>query len=259
MIVQARLGTGYGDFVNLLTYIRNCNVKYGVDTELVLHFPYPVNYRVSNDDPETVIERVNIFNSVFDENSSVKISIKANSNFPYRFINMLDEWDFRHGLYNLKNQYTSIPNKVVHWNSCSNTYFPGHEKDPFYYQWKSIVYRLKQKGYDVVEITYRTPFKEALYHIKTCEFGIGYDGMVHQLFKCYDIPLIVLATRKTLNEILVPHAYIISDPNSFKINNIDKYVDVSVQKRVQNQIDYKRFLNEQSDPTIHRLYNTPIY
>jgi hypothetical protein len=46
-------------------------------------------------------------------------------------------------------------------------------------------------GYDVVELCYRTPIREATYHINTCDFIICYDGMWHYIAKNFMKPMIV--------------------------------------------------------------------
>jgi hypothetical protein len=59
-------------------------------------------------------------------------------------------------------------------------------------EWERIIQFLELKGYDLVELSYRTPVSEALYHIRTCSFCIFYDGMWQYLARNLCKPVITL-------------------------------------------------------------------
>ena len=189
--IQWRAGFGYGDFVSGLGYAHNASIKYNTKVNITFHWEHGSSYRESPQDPETIIERMWYIYGTMEKSEEVKIFVKTSSKPKYRFINHLDEFNPIHGLWNttLHNTYT---NKVVLWRSKYNTFFPGTDKDPAHDHWDKIIDWLTYLGYSVSEVTYRTPISDVMKDISECSFGIGYDGMIHQLFKYMWKPLIVL-------------------------------------------------------------------
>ena len=60
-------------------------------------------------------------------------------------------------------------------------------------EWQRLIDRLQDFGYNITEIDYRTPIHEALYHIRTCECCLSYEGMWHYMAKNLFKPHIVLS------------------------------------------------------------------
>lgn len=83
----------------------------------------------------------------------------------------------------LNNTLLRKDNKIVFWKDT----FIHHDqadvgnchlgKRPFNYQeWQKLFYFLKN-NYEVVEIEYRTPISEVMYHLSTCEVCVGQSGL----------------------------------------------------------------------------------
>jgi hypothetical protein len=111
----------------------------------------------------------------------------------------------------------------------------------------------------IEEITYRTPVKEAIEIINRCEFGVGYDGLAHQLFKFMWKPLFVFCDRKWLNNILVPQAVLLSNPDEFINDDIDKLLIQAQEKVERIRTNHLVYINTKMKADEHPLFNTFIY
>ena len=64
---------------------------------------------------------------------------------------------------------------------------------------------LRGQGLNVVELTYRTPVREAMYEISTCRQVICYDGMWHYIAKNFARPMAVVS-NEGVTKYHTPHA-----------------------------------------------------
>jgi hypothetical protein len=250
-------GIGYGDFVTGLGYAHTAAIKYQTPVHIEFHWDHSKDYLFSSLDPETIVNRCDYVYSVMKQLPEVTVSHIFNSGNNFRFYNQLDEWNPMHGLW-----YTNLPEKtkkkhVAIWTTDFNISFPGNHKDPVNEQWNDI--RAKLSDHVLEEITYRTPVREAIEIINRCEFGIGYDGLAHQLFKFMWKPLFVFCLRKHLNNVLVPQAVLIDKPKVFldrKVKDMLVFAKAKVDKIKSNHLDY---MNEKKIANEHPLFNTFIY
>lgn len=252
--IQFRSGFGYGDFISGLAYAHNASIKYKTPVDITFHWDHSIDYLHDSSDPETIVDR---FYTCYDDLvklDDVRVNISCDSPLPYRFINHLDELSPYHSYWQSlrKNRNDGI---VLIWSSRHNTYFPGHKKDPIYNRWNELSEHLENIGFTVREITYRTPIAEILDLISRCHIGIGYDGMIHQLFKIYQKPILVFCKRHDLNRLLVPHASLEISYERFLKRGVDFYRHDSLRKLKRVQKDYHRWLYDHQDYTKHSLYN----
>lgn len=256
--VEWSTGVGYGDFVTGLGYAHTANIKYQVPVKINFNWPHSENYLFSDKDPETIVERCKYVQSVMVPSSQVTVAHTFNSSFPYRFINQLDEFNPLHGLWysTLKNQESR---NVILWTTRHNVEFPGVKKDPAYQIWDKIIERIEQYNYNVIEVTYRTPVEEKIELIRTCAFGVGYDGLAHQLFKFMWKPVIVFCKRIWLNNILIPQAILESNPETFLKKSLNQYLDECSSKVKKIKFNHTNYMEEKVNPYEHPLFNTPIH
>lgn len=255
--VKWRTGVGYGDFVTGLGYAHTASIKYQTPVEIEFYWSHSKDYLFANNDPETIVDRCNYVYSIMRQSPMVEIKHKYNNKAEFRFYNQLDEFNPLHGLW-----YSNLPNdtKLKHvaiWTTEHNVDFPGLLKDPVHNRWDEIRYFLKD--YVLEEITYRTPVSEAIDIIRRCEFGIGYDGLAHQLFKFMWKPLFVFCQRKSLNNLLIPQALLFDNLNKFLQSNIDTLLLEAQLKMRQVKIQYEDYINKKELANEHRLFNTFIY
>lgn len=256
--IQWRSNEGYGDFVGGMGYAHSSVIKYQRPVKINFHWPNSINSYFSNLDKETITERFNHILSYMRPVDGLTITHTYNSIPNYRFINQLEEFNFLHGLWYSNHELKTIPNLVVHWSSRHNVNFPGYHKDPAYDIWDKILDRIKDQGFNVVEVTYRTPIKETMELIANCRFGIGYEGMIHQLFKFMWKPLIVTSQREKLAKLLAPQACVITDPKKLLHHDILTYVKFSEKEIDKYLILHDLYMNSAQDPTKHLLYNKPV-
>ncbi len=98
-----------------------------------------------------------------------------------------------------------IPKKIVLWNQTGNANLPRGYKRPFDREdWNMAKELMDMQGWDVTEIDYRTPIREAFWHINTCECTVSYEGMWHYVAKKFKKHMIVstkdIITKKFLQE-----------------------------------------------------------
>lgn len=257
MNVKWRTGVGYGDFVTGLGYAHTASIKYQVPVEIEFHWNHSKDYLFSSDDPETIVDRCEYIYSIMKKNPMVGVSHKFNSPHKFRFYNQLDEFNPLHGLWYSSLKHTTKSKHVAIWTAENNLTFPGQLKDPVNQRWNEV--REKLSDYKIEEITYRTPVREAIDIIRRCEFGIGYDGLAHQLFKFMWKPIIVFCRRTKLNRLLIPQALLHENVESFLNRDIDSQVKESRERVLFFKAKHQQYMNEKMIAHEHRLFNTFIY
>ena len=257
--IEWRTREGLGDFITGLGYAHSSVMKYQQPVHINFHWPNPKDTLISSIDKESINYRFDYILGLLRPVEGLTISHTYSSAPTWRFINEFEEFNPLHGLWYPKDQLTTEKGLVVQWSSKHNLSFPGYGKDPLYDHWDQIVRNLKAEGYNVVEVTYRTPIKEIMDVMMRCEFGIGYEGMVHQFFKFLWKPLIVGVSKKRWNlaNLLCVQAHLIDNPNDLLYGDVRPLVNISREKISRLLIDHQHYINDTQDPTQHRLYNIP--
>lgn len=171
-------------------------------TNFELHFFHEKEYVHHFEDPESVYQRFEYVRKrymwpdmvqvtpVFDSSDTKLykqfyegVTRRKNSEL-YRY------WSFDPTL-----QTYSEPYKIVLWRPTFNAaqQCVGHKIPLLDWEWQRLIDRLQDFGYNVVEIGYRTPISEVMYHIRTCECCISYEGMWHYVTKNFFKPHIVFS------------------------------------------------------------------
>lgn len=259
MNIEWITGAGYGDFVSGLGYAHSCRIKYDRPINIKFHWNHDEDYLFSPNDPETIYQRCQYINSIMKPVKDLTVEHQFNSNPPFRFYNQLEEWNPLHGLWYSTLPPEHKPKLVVMWTTEHNLTFPGRFKDPAHKHWEPIRIKLENEGYKIVEVTYRTPVREVIDLINRCEFGIGYDGLAHQLFKFMWKPLIVFCERYSLNNVLIPQAVLEKDPVRFLDSDIMEYINVSKRKVDLVKRQHQEYINDTQRPEENKLFNTFIY
>ena len=255
--IEWRSGFGYGDFVTGLGYAHNASIKYDTDVNINFHWKHDLDFKESPDDPETIIERMYYVYSTMLPRNNVTVTHTTNSNPKYRFINNVDEFNPLHGLWHPNVKITNSKS-VVLWRSKYNLSFPGLDKDPIHDRWDNVIRWLEQQNYKVHEVTYRTPIKEVIEKISSCEFGIGYSGMVHQLFKYMWKPLIVISNRHQFNKLTIPQATLLKDELELYRGGIDTHANQSRTKADLLRNKVIEWVQIKQDIRSHPLYNVQV-
>ena len=257
--IQWRSNEGYGDFITGLCYAYSSVIKYQQPAHITFHWPNPYRHLLSKEDQEPIIDRFNYINTFLKPVKGLTIEHFYSSVPPYRYINVLEEFNHLHGLWYLNQTPAIIPKLVVLWSSRHNLKFPGLHKDPLYHHWDKVRNIITDLGYTVEEVTYRTPVEKVMRLITSCEFGVGYEGMIHQLFKFTWRPFIVASERVSLSKLLAPQGHIISRPEQLLKGDILGLVERSKANIQELLVRHRHYMEDVQDPTKHLLYNRPSF
>ena len=200
------------------------------------YWNHPEDFRYHFEDPETIIERAEYLHNFYFDKDSVKM---------VHHFNCYDEelWRIRHRHFARKVAPTAVlaglpawmfrpevratphPKKVVFWRTLFNREWPRGWKRIFTNDdWERILDILRSKGYEPVELTYRTPVREAFYHVNTSQFCIFYDGMWQYIAKNLCKPVIALGDNEGILPIHNQQGVFFYHPDD-KENSLWKYLD----------------------------------
>lgn len=254
MKIEWRGGIGYGDFVTGLGYASNCTIKYNVDVDFIIHWDHNETYKPNPNDPETILERCQYVYELFC-NKRMSLTQITNSKPNFRFINQFHEFDPVHGMYNLPLEHKN-KKYIVMWTSLNNTVPVKKFKDPLSKNdWLMVKDIVKDFGYDVIDIDYRTPIADVIDLCQNSAGGIGYDGSIHQIFKLIQKPIILFCERTELNKLLLPWAT--QYKNFEKFFHQDSLFEESKNNLIIWQEKHKQWLEKKIDYKTEYLYNIP--
>jgi hypothetical protein len=228
-LVTWRGTPGVGDFMWALNCSHLHSWRSKTPINLEMHWSHDENHLHHFEDPETIIERMQYIHNFYDRKNDVRISHVINAKGRYSFwkyeddIKLLEDGSkvqvarniektrfyFQSGIYSDKrgnkapeNDWLfrsdsfqkTISNKIVFWRPTFNAETPRTWKRGLTNRdWEIIIDKLKSHGFQMVELTYRTPIREAMWHIATCRQVICYDGMWHYVAKNFCKPLLVVS------------------------------------------------------------------
>jgi hypothetical protein len=236
---------GVGDAMWALNCAHNYCHQNKVSVNLEMHWEHDEDYYHHFEDPETIIERMEYIHNFYHDKESVKVTHvfnsqdrytdwkytddlittdegrlrsvaiqKSKSRFWFESGSYTDEtgapipdsdWIFRKEVFR-----PSIKNKIVIWRPTFNAELPRTWKNFLTFEeWEDIIEQLRSAGMYIVELTYRTPISEVLYHISTCRMVVCYDGMWHYVARNFARPIVVLSTEG-ITKYHTPHCLRIS-------------------------------------------------
>ena len=203
---------GMGDAMFGLNTAHNTARRLKKPVQLTYHWYYDSKNKYHCEDPESLIERIHYIHNFYHSSENVRIAHKFDSKDGYiyneRYIGTdeprknaaANSWIFREDC-----KLPVVKNKFVFWRPTYNAEVPRNWKLLLDHNgWDKVVNNLVINGYDPVEICYRTPICEAMYHINTAEFVVCYDGMWHYIAKNFWKPMLVLSNH-SVTKIHTPH------------------------------------------------------
>ena len=218
---------GVGDFMWALNSCYSHAIRTNVSVELEMHWEHGEDYYHHFEDPETIIERMAYIHNFYPNKDRVRVTHVYNSTGRYTDWKYADDvvleedgnrrvsarsgnqpknryW-FESGAYDdldgtpvpenncifRQSAFQETGNKrIVVWTPMQNAEAPRTWKRLFTYtDWRMLINELKDMGFEVHELTYRTPIREAMYLISTCRMGICYDGMGPYVAKNFARPM----------------------------------------------------------------------
>ena len=227
-ILQCKTTPGVGDYMYALNKAFMLSWRTGHIFDVEFHWNHGEDHLHHFEDPETIVERfdhtlpyylhhdrLNVshhFNSVGHEKLDRKRFYPNQTLRDLPGVNSMakvepgiNEWSFK------PSHLEVDANKVVIWRPLFNAETARDWKRVVSNQmWEDVISILEAHGYQVVELTYRTPIREAHYHIATCDFVVCYDGMWHYFAKNYNKPTIV-TSRSAITKMHTPHALMLHE------------------------------------------------
>lgn len=197
------MSPGMGDVMHALNCAHFWSKENKEHLILNLHWEHGIDYLHHCEETETIIERCDYINSLYLK-SDVTINHITNSKLgKFTGDSRYDWMDVRRRrlcntwVFDPRVKLPTDENKVVMWRATFNANIPRYWKRAVTNeQWNLIIDALTELGYNVVELCYRTPIREATYHINTCNFVFCYDGMWHYIAANFHKPMFVTTLDK---------------------------------------------------------------
>lgn len=265
-LVTWRGTPGVGDFMWALNachkYAADHNIR---KINLELHWEHGEDYLHHFEDPETIIERCDYIHNFYHQQERVEIHHIFNANGRYRDWKYADDvvnengvnrvkavnahaqknrfW-FQSGYYN-DDRGSPAPNndwifrqdafqeydpkRIVFWRPTWNAEKPRTWKRLFENDdWEQLIIHFKAMGFDMHELSYRTPASEAMYLISTARMVICYDGIWHYVAKNFARPLAVISGEGVTKY---------HTPNALRLNPETHYDDRNVWWWIEHTSD----------------------
>ena len=208
---------GVGDFMMALNCCHRHAFDRDVHVNLEMHWDHGEDHYHHFEEEETIIERMNYIHNFYQHQDQVTVTHVFNSRGKYyydpkirkrirnknRFSFSDGHWSDKKGNPIPRNSWLfreEITNreidqkKIVIWRATFNAELAsGWKRTLTNRDWDGIINRFRRQGLNVVELTYRTPVSEAMYHISTCRMVICYDGMWHYVAKNCARPMVVVS------------------------------------------------------------------
>lgn len=215
---------GVGDFMWALNSCHLHAQKNDLIINLEFHWPHGPDHLHHFEEEETIIERLEYIHNLYMDKDRVRVThlfdqregtryfyndqdqknLKEKNRFWFEDGHVHDgpktsggkapdnDWLFRNDISGVNAPIYYNRMKVVIWRPLHNAEIPRLWKRLLTNDdWDVIIGLLRQAGLHVVELTYRTPVREAMFHINTSRMVLCYDGMWHYMAKNACIPMIV--------------------------------------------------------------------
>lgn len=197
---------GVGDFMMGLNIAYRRHHRGGMPVTINFHWYHDRDHYHHCEDPETILERFDYIHNFYLNKGSIKIDHTFNSTYY-----LPERWEFKkdgvpldftpryeksvnHWSFDQRSYLPTDKNKVVIWRPMMNAEEPRlWKRRVTNEEWQLIIDNLVDLGYNVVELEYKTPVSEVVYHINTCAFTVSYDGMWHYVAKNFWKPMIVFS------------------------------------------------------------------
>lgn len=231
--ILAKMTPGMGDLMCAMNVAHMRSLYLQDRVHLELHWYHDKDFLYHFEDPETIIERFEYINNFYFKkfvevdithvfnSTDMKLHFNRYENFTRKRVDIdagkREKFRYNDWLFRTDIDKTPVPGKVVLWTPVWNAQDPRRFKIPFPKEkWDEVKDIITIQGYDIVEIDYRTPISEVLYHIRTCEVCLCYEGMWHYIARNMCKPMIVL-TKDNITNYHTPDALI------YKVRKVEEH------------------------------------
>lgn len=205
--IQWRGTWGVGDSMRGLNTAHQYAYDTNQEVNLEIHWSHGEDYLTHPDDPETIVERTDWIHTRYHQQDRVKLTHVFDSdlfcsdnknpdNNKARFYfesNAYepDGWPSCHWIFS-KEQFVPSKKKIVVWTPTHNSEAPRKWKRVLTNEdWYDIIKMLSWEGWNTIELTYRTPIRDAYKQIQEANFILCYDGMWHYIARNFAKPMLI--------------------------------------------------------------------
>ena len=250
--IQWKGKVGYGDIVSPICYAHNVSNKLQVPVNLTFRWEHGPDHKIDPNDPETLWER-----ACYIERMCYKGS--TNVTVFHKFKNPLDinhtsyDWgivgkDSLHNYWFPKKPNKPVSNLIVvnstQGNSLSLKDYGKEWKDPAAPFWPDIIKKIKQKGFDVEIVDYRTPIDHLINILRYARGFVGYHGTAAWPAKFMHVPSILFANGGSLTSTSFCYAVVEKHASQWEstIDILEAHLDISSQKIEETKKRYKTYM-----------------
>lgn len=254
--IQWKGKIGYGDIISPICYAHNLSNKLQTPVNLTFRWEHGHDHKIHPRDPETLWERAAFIEKLCHKGSTDVTIV-------HKFKNPLDvahtnyDWDIV-GEFPLHNywfprQSNKPMSNIIVVNSTENNVvslkdYGKRWKDPLASQWPLVIDAIRDKGYKVKVVDYRTPIKELFDLLRVARGFVGYHGTAAWPAKFMHTPSIVFSEGGNLTSKSFVYAVVRKNPALWPtvIDNIESYFDESTRKIEETRDKYKSFVLSRS-------------
>ena len=217
-------------------------------TKFELHFFHPKDYYHHYEDPESVYDRYQYVRSRYMWPDMVHVDLNFNSvdtklykKFYQGITRRQNSEMYRYWAMDPTIDTTPISRKICLWRPTFNAsqQLSGYKLPMLDHEWERLIARLEDFGWNIVEVDYRTPITEVLYHIRTCEVCLSYEGMYHYIAKNLFKPHIVFS-NSSITRWHTPAAIWIQDGTWYIDRDLKKF-EYTVEHAIERAEAWKQF------------------
>ena len=250
--IQWKGKVGYGDIVSPICYAHNVSNKLQIPVNLTFRWDYGPERKIHPHDPEALWERACIIERMCYRGST-NVTVFHKFKHPLNINHTSYDWDIvgKDSLHNYwfpKTANKCSSNLIVvnstEGNSQSLNDYGKPWKDPISYLWPDVVERLKQNGFDIEVVDYRTPTQYLLNILKTARGFVGYHGTAAWPAKFMHVPSILFADGGSLTSTSFCYAVVEKDVSQWKniIDNLEHFLNKSLRKIEETKKKYKTYM-----------------
>lgn len=260
--------SGAGDFMFTLStafYIANL-IKEPI--HVIFYWNHGADYCFHPEDPESIIEKIAYFYSrcykreyvtyehVFDFDvddlfvGEMMLNLTNKEKIKNQDLRMMPvglcSWKMDPRMLRVPTD----PKKVVCWRSNFNAAVPaGWKRSYSHHDWDHAIKLLRERGYKVIVIDYRTPIREVFYHMQSSRFNMGYDGMWHYVSRMLYKPTIITGNSGIIRN-HNPQAKLFFSPEKdnkkygYDMMRFVKDIDHNIKELDELVSDYKDYLEQ---------------
>jgi hypothetical protein len=231
---------GYGDILGAYCHAGRLQNKLNESIDLTFRWYadrewIPKENKYHDDDPETVLERVELVSKHVDYENVITqhVEYPRHTGIPaerIRYVNRQDIDDWWSTTWKMKEEPRDDGHVAIWMPKTNKTRFNRHIvrhwKEPIKDSTLDSYHNyLRKEGKKLIQIDYRMPVDEVFDIIRTASYCIGHDGIGNVISKNYFKPIVVFSKQISFSKTIAgPWAYVTRSMTN-DLWNVDELID----------------------------------